>query len=168
MARLALCLALLLAAPACFIPPGDPFFANRAPQVLDAAPALPVVTVPFSTVSPCHPLEFSAAVADADVEDLLRYRFYVDDVQVAEGVLYNPEQRATRVERPSWKVVPTAPGSPLARAGTHLVELLVADTDILGRVPAPRDRLLDGGVVPAGSDLGRWLVEVPSPPPVCP
>ncbi len=156
-----------LACAGCFLPPGDTFFANRSPRALDSSPPTPVF-IP-STSQLCSPLEFSVSAADPDLEDLLRYRFFADDELVAEGVVFNPEQRATRAVRPSWTVVPAKKGSPFAAEGTHVLELLLADADIVGRVPVPRDRLLDGGLIPAGSDLLRWLVDVRSPPPAgCP
>lgn len=140
----------------CLIPPGDTFFENEPPHIVDAEPSNGTVTV--ADGKGCTELSFKAVVADPDLDDLIRWRWFVDEAPVAENVIFNLEQRAERQTFAGWASVPKDTESPLRAVGAHTVELVVADTDIVGRSAAPRGRSIDGGVVPGGVDRLRWTV----------
>jgi hypothetical protein len=69
----------------CFLPPGDTFFENASPRVVDVRPVQPEIRV--SAEQACARLAFSAAASDPDLDDTLRFRWYVDDALADEGVL---------------------------------------------------------------------------------
>jgi hypothetical protein len=56
-------------------------------------------------------------------------------------------------------VIPKATGSLLKPAGTHVVELIVADNEMVGRAPVPRPKSEgEAQGEPSYADLFRWVV----------
>lgn len=165
--RLPALLLALLALPACPILTRDNYFENRPPRLVEelSRPEGPEVRV--RAEEGCVPLEFSAQVEDADLDDDIRYRWFVDDVLVADGVVRNPTVELLRAEALAWSEIPRAPASPLRAPGTHVVELIAADAELVGREPLPRRPRPDGGGDPTYADSRTWVVTVEDGPP-CP
>ena len=157
----------LLALPACPILTPDNHFQDRAPRLVEERSQPPGHEVRVAAGQGCAPLEFSSQVEDPDLDDDIRYRWFVNDVFVADGVVRNTTLELLRAEPLSWSVVPRSPSGPLREPGTYLVELIAADAELVGREPQPRRPRPDGGGDPTYADLRAWVVTV-EPGPACP
>jgi hypothetical protein len=140
--------------PACLLAQEDhiiqplPPAANQPPRIVEnlLQPASRFVTV--QNGSDCPNLLFLAPVSDPDVGDTLIYNFYVDPDLfppfVKQATIANNGQ-ADRADPATYEVSFATPG-PLQQPGEHVVEVLVSDGALVGRVPQPRPiTLLDGG-----------------------
>lgn len=125
----------------CFLPQDDdvlPFIPparNRAPRL---SLQTPTGTVPSGNQEPeCPPLEFSALVEDDDVADRIYVQWFVDPNGNPRQLPYASQRLdpANAIRRPEKALlqIPTTGASPLANAGTHLVELLVSDGPLVNR-----------------------------------
>jgi hypothetical protein len=166
--------ALLVAAvmvPACLIPQTDVILEtplpekNQPPRILEDKVQPPGRFVTVKNGSNCPNLAFSAPVADPDVTDTLTYNFYVDaDINpnfVKQGII-GPDGQVFRSE-PATYEVSFATANPLQQPGDHVVEVLVADGQLAGRTPLPRQVTLpDGGTVqdPTYAVTYAWTVTV--------
>jgi hypothetical protein len=150
MARRLLCLwvAPLLLMPGCMlpqdihyldeIPPGQ----NLPPLILQGT-AVPTRQLTITNLDPCA-IEFRANVYDLNIGDRLQYKWYVDfdpanpQPPVKDEVEIPADGFAARAV-PAFLDIPlNQPGYRLGELGTHVVELLVADGELIGRtVPPP-------------------------------
>ncbi|MCP3143811.1 hypothetical protein [Pyxidicoccus xibeiensis] len=165
--RLPALLLALVVLPACPILTRDNYLENRPPRLVEELSRPEGYEVRVRAEEGCAPLEFSARVDDPDLDDDIRYRWFVDDVLVADGVVRNTDLEQLRAVPLSWSEIPRVPDSPLREPGTHVVELIAADAEILGREPQPRRPRPDGGGDPTYADSRAWVVTV-EPGPPCP
>jgi hypothetical protein len=165
--RLSALVLALLALPGCPILSPDNHFQDRPPRLLEELSQPPGYQVRVPAERGCTPLEFSSQVEDPDLDDDIRYRWLVNDAFVADGVVRNTTLELLRAEPLSWSVVPRSPSGPLRDPGTHLVELIAADSELVGREPLPRRPRPDGGGDPTYADTRIWVVTV-EPGPACP
>jgi hypothetical protein len=158
--------------PGCLVPQEDrliddvpPTFVNRAPRVLDEA-AQPGRLTLLDTGSPCV-LTFQAPIEDLDTDERgLRVRWFVDWSESNPAPFREdsvpPLLGAVRNRAVDLTLNLDSPGNPLRLVGEHVVELMIADGEIIGReaqqTPGP-----DGGIInPKYSDIHAWFVSVKS------
>lgn len=154
----------------CLVPQDDtlletPTFLNRAPRLINVNPSFPYIEI--NDESDCL-LQFSVNVADPDIDQIIRLRYYVDyDPVTAQGfarefVLSNTGQE----ERPETVVFETnvgAPNNPLAEPNKiHIIEAIAYDGTLSPtRAPEPLSVIPDGGVNPSYVDVHQWVVSNP-------
>lgn len=165
--RLPWLLAALLALPACPILTPDNYFEDRPPQLVEALTHPASYELRVGADAGCAPLEFSTRVQDPDLDDDIRFRWFVDDDLAAEGLVRNTELELVRSAPIAWSVVPRGRGSPLELPGTYLVELVAADGELVDREPQPLRPRPDGGGDPTYADVRAWVVTVEAGP-ACP
>ncbi|MGQ0505887.1 MAG: hypothetical protein ACT4TC_11275 [Myxococcaceae bacterium] len=154
----AACALLLLGLTGCFIPPGDDYFYNRPPVLIDVQPPEGILTLSSNTQDPCQvQLTLSAQVEDPDLDDRTYYRWFVDDVATTvEGAL-PVEKKLRRSILISWSFRPKYEPL-LEKVGTHTIDLVVADGFLIGKKPEQDYVLPDGGVVFKLRDVRRWTL----------
>jgi len=156
----------------CLIPQEDtllvelPQRRNRPPRILENLVNPPQrITQDFGAAGRCE-LEFSVAVEDPDVDDLITVSWYLDyNADSPTGyyrqvALLNNGQ-PQRGDRATLRINLSAANSPLREPGVHLVEALVSDARLVGREPEQRRvPLPDGGVIinPGYSVTYAWFV----------
>jgi hypothetical protein len=158
---------------ACLIPQDDNYLTeipeqkNRPPRIVESQvqPIERIIKEYGTTV--CN-LEFSVAVEDPDVDDLLSVHWYVDyDPAQPRGAYEEDVLKSTNVPQREvqayLRLNVTQAGNPLATPGEHLVEAVVTDTRLINRVPQPIDQKTDadGGVVinPGYAASYAWFVQ---------
>jgi len=158
---------------ACIIPQDDNYLTeipeqkNRAPRIVESQvqPSERIIKEYGTTV--CN-VEFSVAVEDPDVDDLLSVHWYVDyDPAQPRGAYEEDQLRSTTVpqreERAYLRLNANQSGNPLATPGDHIVEAVVTDTRLINRVPLPIDQKTeaDGGVLinPGYAASYAWFVQ---------
>ncbi len=151
-------LAAALVLPACIIPQTDnilepiPPKQNQPPRILENLVQPPGRFVTVRNGPGCPNLAFVAPVSDPDVTDVLVYNFYVDaDLNPAfvKQAVIGTDGQVVRSE-PATYEVSFATANPLQQPGDHVVEVLVADGQLVGRTPLPKlVQLPDGGTVQA-------------------
>ena len=119
-------------------------------------------------IAPMCREEFQASVEDADLEDTIRSRWYIDpdpkftnqspdQGDAVEGPSLIPQRQSPVRPPPSF----TADGSKLANGGLHRVVLVVTDGVFLGQNITDvgfATVLPDGGTDPYGIDTFEWFV----------
>jgi hypothetical protein len=164
------------AASGCLIPQDDtllvelPQRRNRPPRILENLVNPPErITQDFGTVGRCE-LEFSVAVEDPDVDDLITVSWYLDYSAENRTGYYRQVALANngepqRGDRATLRINLGAANSPLSEPGVHLVEALVSDARLVGRDPEQRRvPLADGGVIinPGYAVTYAWFVNTVS------
>jgi hypothetical protein len=123
----------------------------------------------YRLVTECIPLTFEIRAEDPDINDLLKVRWYVDyhRTQLVEKEQFlSPSGQPERTDPGSLTVDLSSrlglPASQLQAPGTHFVEAVVFDNQIVGtlRIPLPFTAA-DAGVVenPSYAVSYAWVVE---------
>jgi hypothetical protein len=165
--RLPVLVLALLVLPGCPILAPDNYFQDRPPRLVEEFSWPPGYQVRVTADQGCTPIEFSARVEDPDLDDDIRYRWFVNDDLKSEDVVRNTTSEMLRAEPLAWSVTPRNPDGALPGPGTYLVELIAADAEFVGREPQPRRPRPDGGGDPTYADSRVWVVTV-EPGPACP
>jgi len=137
---------------------------NRPPRILDDSATPGLLTV-LDVGSDCS-LTFRASVEDPDTDAVgLRVRWFIDwsqsDPQPFDEDTLQPENLSVQGESVSLTLNVNSAGSPLS-LGEHVIEVMVADGEILERQPRQTFDG-DGGIVdPRYSDFYAWFVSVKS------
>lgn len=155
---------------ACLLPQDDrildypPAGRNRPPRIIENL-VTPDRRVVLSNGVGCSQT-FSIRVEDPDVDDPIIVRWYVDYDATSNPAPFGPDKvlanngKAIRDEPATLTLAPSSPGNPLASAGAHLLEVLVADWTLVNREPLPHPSVEDGGVNPSYAVTYAWLVIV--------
>lgn len=109
-------------------------------------------------------LDFSVFVTDPDLNDPITVQWFVDYDPVTNPSIYREEllnNVGTPVRGPAdLRMDLDATGNPLKPAGLHVLEFLVADGQIVNRIPQPKSQDPDAGVNPSYVDRYVWIVNV--------
>ncbi|MDQ3265983.1 MAG: hypothetical protein M3Y59_20410 [Myxococcota bacterium] len=143
--------------------PDDPIYRNYAPFFVNSSPASAYIRTDNCVGTS---LEFRVNVADPDVNDSVRVRYYVDFPTINQGfefeapVLSNTGSEV-RPETVIYAPVVNSIGSALNEPSLlHTVEAVVFDGTLSPtRTPEPRAVIPDGGVNPSYLAIVRWVVE---------
>lgn len=142
----------------CLIPQDDtllegvPGQKNRPPRIVEntVRPSQRVVTVGAGTCD----LVFEVGVEDLDVDDRIVVHWYLDyNPQDPRGPyrqyeLVNIPPTPLRTDRGTLLISLSSANSPLGTPGTHVVEAVVSDSELVDRQVKPRlVALPDGGVL---------------------
>jgi len=111
------------------------------------------------TATACR-LSFRISASDPDLDDLLTVRWYVDydrnPVIFREDLLQN---LGSPIRGPAELTMDLGvPGNPLSSQGIHVLEVLVADGQVVNRQPLPRSSDPDAGENPTYMDEHAWIV----------
>ncbi len=134
---------------------------NRAPRIIITDPASPLVSTkngPGCTVT------FKVNVADPDIDDSIRVLWLIDG-NVPQGRTPQPippSGKEIRDISTELRETLSAAGSLLVSPGSHLVEVVIADSELDFRDPKPKDTPTDGGTPqnPGYADETAWFVDV--------
>ncbi len=151
----------------CLVPQDDtplnpPVFRNYAPYFVNSSPASAYIRTDNCVGTS---LEFRVNVADPDLDDSVRVRYYVDFPEPNQLVGEKEEQLSNTGSEVRPETVVYAPivfsaGSALSAARIHTVEAVVFDGTLSPtRTPEPRSVTTDGGVNPSYLAIVRWVVE---------
>jgi hypothetical protein len=141
--------------------PPDPIYRNRRPYLVENL-IKPTVYVETGTTTTCF-VDLSITVADPDVDDPIYVRWFVDYDSDAETVHEKEQSIASdgnevRASAATYRVNPGAVTGPFTDPGRHLVEAVVADGTIIGRLPEADDKY---------SVTHSWIVNI-DPTITCP
>lgn len=164
---IAVTMGLLFTAQGCIIPQDETFLdplpprKNRPPRIVPENIIGP--TQVGSDPDVCGDYTYSVAVEDADVDDIIRWAFFIDyspttpNVQRTGFIIPN----GTTV-RAGATITFNSSTSRLFTSGNHQLDVVVGDTDFDSdtRVPAPHSQGVDGGPGDPGyTDTYTWFVE---------
>ena len=112
------------------------------------------------TATACR-LTFRVSASDPDLDDLITVRWFADydrtPVILQEDLLQNlgsPTRGPVELTMDLG-----VPGNPLSSQATHVLEVLVADGQLVNRTPLPRSSDPDAGVNPSFVDQYAWIVK---------
>jgi hypothetical protein len=143
------------AASGCLIPQDDiqlegvPEFMNRPPRIVESLVSPQARVITDFGAGQCD-LTFEVVVEDPDVDDRLVVHWYLDyNPQDPRGPYRQYELASTReprrADRGALLISLASANSPLGTPGTHLVEALVSDAELVDRVPKSRTVELPDG-----------------------
>lgn len=139
---------------------------NRPPRIIESLVEPVDRTVVVGGGNGCR-VDFIASVEDLDVDDLLTVNFYIDYDANSNPSFYGQQRRLTNngsAVRPdtanlSIDLSTLGADNPLT-VGTHLVEVLVSDGQLINRSPQPRQLGPDGQTDNTYVAVWSWLVRV--------
>ena len=156
----------------CLIPQDDtllegvPGTMNRPPRIVESLVSPQQRVISNFGAGTCD-LTFEVVVEDPDVDDRIVVHWYLDyNPQDPRGPyrqyeLANIAQEPRRSDRGSLLISLASANSPLGTPGTHLVEAVVSDAELVNRVPRARQvELPDGTFIedPGYTATYAWVV----------
>jgi len=109
-------------------------------------------------------LEFVVLVTDPDLDDPITVQWFVDYNKDTNPNFFREEllfNTGSPVRGPArLRMDLGSPGNPLFPSGLHVLELLVADGQIVNRIPQPKSQDPDAGVNPTFVDGFAWAITV--------
>lgn len=156
----------------CIIPQEDhvleelPRRKNRPPRIIPERISPPEVRVPLKNGPECQ-VEFTVAVEDPDIDNIIRVAYFVDfDPTIEQNPTFGsprelaPSSSTVRPETVRASFKGSSLNTTLFSVGRHFVDVIVSDTGLDDeRLPGPATVFADGGFDPGYSDRFTWVVE---------